>query len=78
MSALQVTLNDLKTALRLDGTNITQWAKTLRNPEDQPVDRTNVYKAINHSSPQWLVDEIIQKVRQSRKDYPDYWEKQRP
>lgn len=69
-----VSLNDLKKALRLEGfDSIKEWAKQLRNPEGQTVDRTNVYKALDNGSPQWLLDEIRNIVSQSRHNHPQFW-----
>lgn len=78
MPIVQTTLSDLKTALRLDGLSVAEWARPLRNPEGQPVDRSNIYHAINNGSPQWLLDEIHHKIQHSRRKFPEYWQKKRP
>ncbi|GEM_PF-3257227 len=70
-----VSLDDLKKALRLEGVDsIAEWVRTLTNPQGNRVDRTNVYKAIQSGSPQWLVDEIHSVIQRSRDKHPNFWE----
>lgn len=70
-----VSLDELKTSIKLeDGVDsITEWAKQLRNPDNEQIDRTNVYKALENGSPSWLYDIIEKKVKTSRKRNPDFW-----
>ncbi|MDZ7657996.1 hypothetical protein [Fodinibius sp.] len=73
MSVAQITLEELKTALRLDNKTITDWVRGLRNPKGETIDRTNVYHALQTGTPKWLLKEINDKIRSSHRKYPTYY-----
>lgn len=75
MTVQEISLDELKTALRLDGKTVTSWAEGLRNPQGLKVDRTNIYKAIKHNSPDWLMVEIESEIRDSKRRHSEYWKK---
>ena len=68
-----MSLEELKTALRLDNQTIAGWVRELRNPDGEAVDRTNVYHALRTGTPKWLLAEINDKIRDSRSKYPEYY-----
>jgi len=70
-----VSIEDFKKAIRIDDhDSVAQWMREQRNPEGRPVTRTNLYRAINEGTPQWLLDNVMTVIRKSKQDHPRLWE----
>lgn len=67
----------LKTALRLKGISISQFAKSLIKPDGRiGVSHTAVIRvAQNREQTPWLRHEIESTVRSSKQQFPEYWNK---
>lgn len=73
---IDVSLKELKIALSIlpkSPSNISDWAKGLRNPQGETVHRTLVYKALDYGQPQWVLDEIASTVRKAKEKYPEHF-----
>jgi len=66
---------DLKTALSLEGTTLSGFAKNLRKPNGQVgISHTALIRvAQHHEDTPWIRTLIKDFIRKSRLTYPEYW-----
>jgi hypothetical protein len=69
---------NFKTALRLKGQSIKSWAESLPKPDGgEGVSHTAVIRVSQgHESIEWIEEAIEKLIQDSKRTYPEYWEKQ--
>lgn len=67
---------ELKTALMLRGSSLSEFAKNLQKPDGSVgVSHTAVIRvAQNHEQTAWIRMEIETAIKKSRKQFPGYWQ----
>lgn len=74
----QTTHSDFKKSLMLNGKSILEFAKNLKKPDGGTgVSHTAVIRVSQgHDDISWINDAINREIRESRKNYPEFWKKQ--
>lgn len=70
--------SQLKAALMLKGSGVVKFAHNLKKPDgDVGVSHTIVIRvAQGHDEVSWIDEAIEREIAESKKNYPEYWEKQ--